>query len=150
MTDATTLQFEIVTPERKVLTEAILQVTVPTVQGEITILPHHIPLVALLRPGALVIQRADGSQELLAVSGGFIEVLPSKVVVLADTAELSTEIDETRAHQAHQRAVVLMQQQRRADSEEYATLVAKMEKELARLKVAQKKKYRDLPQARQP
>jgi len=148
MSDQSTLQFEIVTPERKVLKETIRQLTVPTAQGEITILPHHIPLVALLQPGALIITRVDGSQEILAVSGGFIEVLPTKVVVLADTAELSVEIDEVRATEAHQRALELMQQ-KRVDSEEYAALVGKIEKELARLKVARKKKYRDLPQAHQ-
>ncbi len=146
MTEAI-IHFELATPERRVLKEEVRSVTVPTTMGEITVLPHHIPLVAQLQPGVLTLVMTDDTIEYTAVSGGFIEVLPDKVVVLADTAERSAEIDEARAAEAYQRAQQLMSE-KQADAEEYAAILGHIEKELARVKVARKKKYRDLPQAR--
>lgn len=87
MADKKIIKFEIVTPERTVLKQDILQVTLPTQSGEITILPDHIPLVSILKPGVLKIKTADQETEIMSVSGGFIEVLRDKVVILADTAE---------------------------------------------------------------
>ncbi|MEK7139162.1 MAG: ATP synthase F1 subunit epsilon [Patescibacteria group bacterium] len=143
------IHFELVTPERRVIREDIRQITLPTVQGEITVLPHHIPLVAMLRPGMVSAILADGSSQYLAVSGGFIEVLPHKVVILADTAEHSNEIDEQRAAAAHIRAKEVMAGQR-VDWSQYTALAGRIEKELARIKVAQKKKYRNLPPPQPP
>ncbi|MDD2681222.1 MAG: ATP synthase F1 subunit epsilon [Patescibacteria group bacterium] len=104
MADKKTIKFEIVTPERTVLSKEIMQVTVPTQDGEITILPEHIPLVSILKPGVLEIKSLDQSMDIISVSGGFIEVLRDKVVVLADTAERGEELDEERVATAKAKA----------------------------------------------
>ena len=137
------LQFKITTPEREVYNGQVDQVTIPTRTGEITVLPEHIPLVAILVPGELVIKK-DKEEISLAVSSGFIEVLPDKVTILADTAELAEEINEQAVEEAHKRALDL-QKEKRFDAEEYAALAAQIERELVRLKVARKRKYRNLP-----
>ncbi|MCX6790757.1 MAG: F0F1 ATP synthase subunit epsilon [Candidatus Gribaldobacteria bacterium] len=130
------IKFKIVTPERIVFEEEVDQVTLPTQEGEITVLPQHIPLVAILKSGELWVKK--GQEEIsLAVSGGLIEVKENEVVVLADTAEQAHEIDEQKAEQARARAVELMENKEAVDS---TALMAKMEKELARLKVARKHK----------
>lgn len=134
------IHLKIVTPERVVYEHDVVSVTLPTMQGEITVLPNHIPLVSVLRPGELAAVAADQStgRVHLAVSGGFIEVGNNTIVILADTAERAEEIDEQKAVEAHERARQLMANTKLADTVEYAQLAAKMEKELARLKVARK------------
>ena len=135
------INFEIVTPEKVVLKDNnVSQITLPTTQGEITILPGHIPLVALLVPGELKIKKGD-KDESLAISGGFIEVMINKVVILADTAERAFEIDEKRVEEAKKRAEKL-REEKQFDKVEFSALTAKIEKELARAKVA--RKYRKL------
>ena len=144
------LRLKIVTPERVVAEQAVASVTVPTRQGQITVLPHHIPLVSILTPGELSARDEKGSEMMtMAVSGGFIEVSGNTVVILADTAERVEEIDEARAEAARQRATRLLAEVRSRDDVAYATLVAKMEKELARLRVARKRKagYQPRPEA---
>lgn len=138
-----TIKFEITTPEKKVYSEDVEQITIPTLEGEITVLPGHIPLVAALKAGELRVIK--NKEEIpMAVSGGFIEVTPDKVVVLADSAEHAEEIDEKRAEEAKARAAKLMTE-KKFDAEEFAVLSAKIEKELARLHVAKKRKHRHTP-----
>lgn len=132
------IKFQIVTPERVVLEEEIKQVTVPTGQGEITVLPDHIPLVASLLPGVIEIKKPDGSPEVMSVSGGFIEVLPDKVVILADTAERAHEINLDKAEEARQRAEQTKTQAKQTDQAEFAAISAKIEKELARTKAVKR------------
>lgn len=137
-----TLHFEIATPEKVVFSaEGVEAVTMPTDMGEITILPDHLPLVANLMPGEMRV-KVGGQDVSMAVSGGFIEVKPGKVTVLADTAERAEELDEDRAEEARTRAHELMKQERTAESTDYAALAAKLEKELARLRVARKHRER--------
>jgi F-type H+-transporting ATPase subunit epsilon len=124
--------FEIASPERVVLKASMRQVSAPTVMGEITILPSHIPLVALLKPGVIEAVTIDGVREIMAVSGGLIEVMAGKVVVLADTAEKASELDEERIKQAQERALGLKEQARHQDDVEFARLSAMIEKEVAR------------------
>lgn len=131
------IKFKIVTPERTVYEAEIDQITLPTMDGEITILPHHVPLIAALKSGEMLLKK-DGELHPLAVSGGLVEVREgSEVVVLADTAERAVEIDIKRAEEAKERAQKLMIE-KQLDAEQYAYLAAKMEKELARLKVVRK------------
>ncbi|MEA2088412.1 MAG: F0F1 ATP synthase subunit epsilon [Patescibacteria group bacterium] len=133
-----TIKFEIVTPEKTVLKEEINQITIPTKDGEITVLPNHIPLVSILVPGEIIIKK--GNEEFsMSVSGGFVEVLVDKVVILADTAERAEEIDEKRAEEARKRAEKI-KKEKTVDSREFAALSTKIEKELARIKVARKRK----------
>lgn len=138
------IHFRIVSPERVVYEEDVDQVTVPAKDGELTILENHIPLVSALHAGELLVKK-NGIVIPMAISGGFLEVQPkSRVTVLADTAEKVEEIDEKRAEEARVRAADLMKQ-KVSDKKEYALLAAKMEKELARLRVARKHRSHHQP-----
>ncbi|NIK79407.1 F-type H+-transporting ATPase subunit epsilon [Paenibacillus castaneae] len=98
-----TFLVEIVTPERKVYAETANMVSVTGVEGELGILPNHIPLVTPLRIAPVVIKR-DNKVDVVAVNGGFIEVRKDKIVILAESAEISTDINIERAEAAKQRA----------------------------------------------
>ena len=136
------IKFEIVTPERVVLREDIRQITLPTKMGEITVLPNHIPLVASLIPGVVHIKKKDGQDEVISVSGGFLEVLKDKVVILADTAERAEEIDLARAEEGHRRAEELKKQARSGEKVNFTEINASLERELARTKAV--KRWRKL------
>ena len=125
-------KFEIASPERVVMKEVVSQITVPTVMGEVTILPSHIPLVALLKPGVIEVLTTDGRREIMSVSGGLLEVMAGKVVILADTAERAAELDEQRIVEAQARAEALKEQSRHQDDVDFARLAAMIEKEVAR------------------
>jgi F-type H+-transporting ATPase subunit epsilon len=137
------MKFQIITPERVVFSDEVDQVSLMTTTGEITILPHHIPLVTVLKPGELRYKK-DNEEQAIAVSGGFAEVKrDSSLTILADTAERATEIDLTRAEAARDRALKTMQEGIHADHAQFALLQASLEKALNRLKVGNK--YRRLP-----
>jgi F-type H+-transporting ATPase subunit epsilon len=97
------LQLEIVTPERRAYADEVDMVTVPGIDGELGILPHHTRLISALGIGELRIKKA-GTVESLLIAGGFVEVRPDKVIVMADLAEHSDEIDEAKAVEARRRA----------------------------------------------
>lgn len=131
---------KIVTPERILFEDRVSQVSVSTVMGQITILPNHIPLVSALKSGEIIVQQEGKKEEdLMSVSGGFIEVLADQVVILADTAERANEIDEQRVEEAIKRAQELMAS-KVVDAEQFAYFSAQLEKELARLHVVRKYK----------
>lgn len=132
------LKLEITTPEKVIFSEEVNEVVIPTPLGEIGVLAHHIPLVSLLSPGEMRIKK-DKETIYMAVSGGFIEVRPDKVVILADTAEREEEIDEKRAAEAISRAEKL-KKEKRLDATQFANVSAKIEKELARLKVVRRRR----------
>ncbi len=137
------INLEIITPEKIIFKQPVDQITLPTQNGEITVLPDHIPLISLLSAGAVKII-ADGKETALAISGGLIQINPQGVKILADTAELAEEIDVKRAEIAHQRALELMKEKEK-DDVEYTTLAAKIEKELARMKVARRRHHHNMP-----
>jgi F-type H+-transporting ATPase subunit epsilon len=126
------IKFEIVTPEKIVLKEDVVEVTVPTEEGEVTILPRHAPLIANLKPGVLVLKKTDGSADVAFIAGGFLEVLRNKVVVLADTAERAEKIDLAKVEEARARAEKAMKETRHEDVEEFARMAAQLEHELAK------------------
>jgi len=132
------INFEIVTPEKTVLKEKAKRVTLPTREGELTILPHHIPLVSIIKAGVIEIENEKGEIEVMSISGGFIEVLKAKVVILADTAERALEIDETRAEEAKTRAEELKKQLTTADMHRFTELNTAIAKELARSKAVRR------------
>lgn len=102
---ASTFKLEIVTPDRVLMSVAdAVSIVVPGSEGYFGVLAGHAPLAALMAPGDIEIRRAGGVEELIATSGGFIEVLPEGVTILADTAETSDEIDVERARSAYRRA----------------------------------------------
>ena len=98
-----TIKLDIVTAERLVYSDNVDMVIATGVEGELGILPHHAPLMTILQPGELKIKKG-GEEILLVVSGGFLEVRPDHVVVLADAAERAEEIDVLRAQAARERA----------------------------------------------
>lgn len=94
---------EIVSPERRAFTGSVDLVVVPAIDGELGILPNHTRLISALGTGELRIKSAAGEQAML-ISGGFVEVRADKVVVMADLAEQSDEIDEAKAVEARRQA----------------------------------------------
>jgi F-type H+-transporting ATPase subunit epsilon len=90
------LRLEIVTPERKVLSETVDMVTIPTASGEIGVLPNHAPLISSLKPGILTYTHGSVSGKLV-IASGFVEINDNKVSVLADIAETADEIDVEKA-----------------------------------------------------
>lgn len=124
------------------LKEEILQITLPTKAGEITVLPDHIPLISSLLPGVIHIKKKDGTDEIISISGGFLEVLKDKVVILADAAERAEEIDLARAEEGIIRAEELKKQARSGDQVDFAEVNAAIERSLARTKAV--KRWRKL------
>lgn len=134
------IRFELTTPERIVVAEEIDGITLPTQTGEITVLKDHVPLVANLVPGMVIVYK-DGKEEYLAISGGFVEIQPgNKVIVLADTAERAEELDMEKVEEARARAAKLLEKKRHAVGVSNAAMRAALNREMARLKVV--KKYR--------
>lgn len=137
------LHLSILTPERTVFSETIDQVSLMTENGEITILPNHIPLVTVLKAGELRYKK-DGTEYPLAVSGGFAEVRPhNEIVILADSADFAAEIDLAEAEAAHNRALKTMHEAVDKESADFGRLQAVLERELNKVKVGNK--YRKLP-----
>ena len=128
------------TPERTIYDSEVDQITVMTKNGEIGILPNHIPLISVLQPGEMRVKK-DGEEIPIAVTGGFIEVQTgNKVEILADAAERAEEIDIERAEEARKRAEEYIRDKKFESDVEYAALQAQLERALSRLKIA--KKYR--------
>jgi F-type H+-transporting ATPase subunit epsilon len=132
------IDFEITTPERTAFKAKVRQATLPTVGGEITVLPDHVPLVAPVLAGELRALDEAGNEILMAVSGGFVTVQPDgKVTVLADTAERAEELEVEAVEAAKRRAEEALKE-RIVDEERFADAAAHLARELARLKVARK------------
>jgi F-type H+-transporting ATPase subunit epsilon len=97
------LQLDIVTPERLAYSDQVDAVVAPGSDGELGILPHHAPLLTTLGVGELRI-RKGGTEESFAIVGGFLQVRPDRVVVMAETADMASEIDLQRAEEARREA----------------------------------------------
>ena len=142
------LKLEIVTQERRVyLADDVEMVIAPGSEGELGILPRHAPLITSLEEGVMRVKRAAGREDVLAIHGGFMEVLPDQVTVLADAAERAEEIDLARAEEARQRAEELMKQ-RREDKVDYARAETVLRRSLVRLKAAEGRRRRAMPTPR--
>jgi len=98
-----TILLEIVTPERLAYSDEVDAVVLPGSEGEMGVLPHHAPLVSTLGVGELRI-RKGGAEESFAIVGGFVQVRPDRVVVMAETADMASEIDLERAQEARREA----------------------------------------------
>jgi len=135
------LKVEIITAERVVYTaEDVDSVTLPGVMGELTVLPKHAPLMTMLQPGIVRVVRG-GQEEMLAVHGGFLEVMGDRVTVLADAAERAEELDVERAEAARRRAQERLAQ-RRAEAVDMAIAEAALRRALVRLKLAERARRR--------
>jgi F-type H+-transporting ATPase subunit epsilon len=134
-----TLKLDIVTAEKVVYTGDVDEVIAPGAQGQLGILPHHAPLMTILDAGALVVKKG-GQEEILAISGGFLEVRPDHVIVLADQAERAEEIDAARAEAARKRAEERLKEKTTGTDEDRAE--AALRRAIVRLSVVDKIKTR--------
>jgi len=135
-----TIRLDIVTAERVVFSEDVDILVAPGILGQLGILPYHTPLMTTLEPGELLV-RKSGEEISMAISGGFIEVRPDRIIVLADAAERADEIDLARAEAAKSRA---QQQITRPPPEiDLAPAEAALRRALARLRVAEKRKKKN-------
>lgn len=142
MSNKELLQFKLVTPEGVRYDDDALQVSIPTEDGEVTILPGHSVLISVLKAGEIQIKKADG-MAMLAISHGILEVRPDNTVyVMADSAEHAADIDVERAEEARKRAEELLATAASETTIEYARIQAQIEKELARISVGNR--YRDV------
>jgi F-type H+-transporting ATPase subunit epsilon len=130
-------RLEIVTAERMIFSDDVSAVIAWGVEGQLGILPHHAPLMTMLQPGDLMI-RKDKEEEFLAISGGFLEVRPDKVIILADACERVDEIDVARAEEAKRRAQETMKAA--PLTVDAASAEAALRRSLARLKVAERRR----------
>lgn len=140
-----TLHLEIVTPERLAYSDEVDMVLVPGIGGELGILPHHTPLVSLLGVGELRI-RKGGDEETFAIVGGFLQVGPEKVVVMAETADLATEIDLEKAQEARREAERALESGYH-EGADLATARAQLQQALLRVRVAERRR-REGPRSR--
>lgn len=133
------LQLEIVSPERRVFTDEVDMVVVPGRNGQLGILPHHTPLISSLGVGELRIKKG-GTEESLLISGGFVEVRPDKVIVMADLAEHTDEIDEAKAAEARKQAEAQLSEAK--DPVDIARVRAALQTALMRERIATRRRSR--------
>lgn len=132
-----TFKLEIVTAEKMIYSAEVSAVIAWGMEGQLGILPHHSPLMTMLQPGDLLI-RKDKEEDILFISGGFLEVRPDKVTILADACERADEIDIARAEEAKTKAQeTLKSAPRGADA---VAIEAALRRSMGRLKVAEKKR----------
>lgn len=132
------VQVDIVTPEHIVYEGEVKMVIARGVEGELGVMPGHTPLVTPLKIGVLRLLK-DGGEQLIAISGGFLEVRPDKVTVLAETAELPEDIDLERAKAAQETAQQRLETIEKTDRDYKITKLA-LERATNRINVAQKAK----------
>lgn len=132
------IRLDIVTAERQVYSDEVDVIVAPGFDGELAILPHHAPLMTTLLPGELRVRQ--GNEEFfMAVTGGFLEVRPDRVTILADAAERAEEIDVDRAEAAKRRAEERLAHPGAAD---IARAEAALRRSLVRIKVGEKRRRR--------
>jgi F-type H+-transporting ATPase subunit epsilon len=132
------LHLEIVTPERLAYEGDVDAVVCPGIEGELGILPHHAPLLTTLGLGELRI-RTGGQEEYFAIAGGFLQVRPDKVVVMAETADLASEIDLEAAEKARRDAEQALAEGFHEPAD-LARARAAMERALLRIRVAERRR----------
>jgi len=133
------IQCEIVTQERMVFSGDVDSVNLPGSEGRLGILPNHTPLLTTLSYGEVIV-RQGGEDKYFAVGGGFAEIQPTKVIILADSAEYAEEIDIRRAMLARERAEKMMAEGVPEDPERYAQIRASLQRAQIRLNVAQRRR----------
>ncbi len=134
------IRLDVVTAERMVYSDEVEAVIAPGTEGQLGILPHHAPLMTALQAGELRV-RKGGKEVSLAVSGGFLEVRPDRVIVLADSAEHAEEIDVARAEEAKRRAQKRLAEKRATGLDSARAEVA-LRRAITRLTIAEKVKKR--------
>jgi F-type H+-transporting ATPase subunit epsilon len=137
---ANTIHVDVVSAEAQIFSGEATFVALPGEAGELGIYPKHTPLITRIRPGAVRIEKADGSEEFVFVAGGILEVQPNGVTVLADTAIRGADLDEAKAQAAKKAAEELMQSQ---DAQiDYARAQAELASAIAQLAAIQRLRAR--------
>ncbi len=139
------LHLEIVTPERLAYSDTVDSVVLPGSEGELGVLPNHAPLVSMLGVGELRI-RKGGAEESFAIVGGFLQVRPDKVVVMAETADLASEIDLDKAQEARREAERALEGGF-SEGADLSMARAQLQQALLRIRVAERR-HREGPRRR--
>lgn len=134
-------KLEIVTVERLLYSEDVDMVVAPGIEGVLGILPNHAPLLTALKFGELVVRKQGEDDQSFAIGGGFMEVVPGKITVLADVAERAEEINLDRAKAARERAEGLLESGS-LSMDELVRVEASIRKALVRIKIAEKRKQK--------
>ena len=134
---AETLRLEIVTPDAVVYSEEVDMVTLPSVEGELGILPQHVRLMTQLVPGEIIV-RKGGYDQFLAVGEGLVEVTGKRVSILTDMAVAADKIDEAKVEEARQRAEARLRE--KISAEEVASVNASLARSLAQLHVKRRRR----------
>ena len=132
-----TVLVEVVTPERVVYSGDARIVVAKGVEGDLGILPNHMPMVTPLKIAPVQVKKADDSSDFIAVSGGFLEVRKDKITILAQSAELPEDIDVNRAEAAKERAERRLAETGKDDSD-FKRAQLSLQRAMARLQVAKK------------
>jgi len=128
------IKLELVTPERLLVSEEVDEMIAPGYEGEFGVLPGHTQYLALLAVGVLRYRKGDEVRK-VAVGGGFAEVTPDRVVILADVGEKAEEIDVDRARQAHERAEAALRELSMDDAL-YRKMSSALQRSIARMEAA--------------
>jgi F-type H+-transporting ATPase subunit epsilon len=139
------LQLDIVTPEKLAYSDEVDAVTLPGSEGELGVLPHHAPLVSTLGAGELRL-RKGGAEESFAIVGGFLQVLPDKVVVMAEMADMASDIDLEKAQEARRQAEQALESGYH-EGADLAAARAALQAALIRIRVAERR-HREGPRHR--
>src|SRR5258706_3690997 len=132
------MHVQVVTSEKTLVDEEVDEIVVPTVTGEIAILPHHVPLVTQIAPGELIL-KSHGKNESFAIVGGFLEVSGKNVSILADYAVHGNDVSVVNAEEARARAEKAMKEHK--SGEDFALAQGEFLKAIAELKVAKRLKH---------
>jgi F-type H+-transporting ATPase subunit epsilon len=134
---ADTLKLEIVTPDAIVYSEDVHMVTLPAVEGQIGVFPHHIPLLTQVVPGEIIV-RKNGQETFLAVGEGLVLITADRMAIVTDMAVAADNIDEARAEEARQRAAARLRD--KIADEELASVNAALARSLAQLRVKRRRR----------
>lgn len=137
---ADTIRFEFISQERIILQEDVNMVIAPGASGMLGILPRHAPLMAVIAPGELVVKKEGQEDRFFAVGGGFMEVRPDQVILLARSGESAEEIDLERAREARRRAEELLAAGEMDSAERRRVMELALRRSAVRLKVAERRR----------
>jgi F-type H+-transporting ATPase subunit epsilon len=132
-----TLRLEIITPQATVFSEDVHMVTLPAVDGQMGVYPHHLRLITQIEPGEVIVTK-DGQERYLAVGEGLVEVTAEHVAVVTDMAIPSDKIDEAKVEEARERAAARLRE--KISDEEIASVNASLARSLAQLQVKRRRR----------
>lgn len=133
---AKVMNIDIVTPEKRIFEGKIRSLEAPGIDGEFGVLPEHAPFATVLAPGVVELDHEDGKKELMAVSGGYVEVTREKVILLVETAEKADEVDVDTIRRRKEEKEKMLKAKDRQDVDYDAIQIA-LFKEISRLKAAE-------------